>query len=240
MMDEEEPLQPPLPLQEPQPPLPPRPHRRGPKIEIHHSSFVPKPQTQWPDGQPHVDPPADPNLPDFDYTLEDINDPNVKILVDRHDRYVISTFSKAFLPNRLATESITAVIEARYQKPWLSWGAIIAEGKNMANNKPRDEFWNMFKEKCTWKKEEDGDISKVFDSASSKRLSSMLSLARKKRGPNDENRPHWIGDGTWRELCKKWDLKEYQDKCKKNRDNRRSEKATTSVHSGGVCKCWYI
>jgi len=49
------------------------------------------------------------------------------------------------LPNRLATESITAVIEARYHKPWLSWGDIIKEGKNMDNNKPRDEFWNMFK-----------------------------------------------------------------------------------------------
>jgi len=37
------------------------------------------------------------------------------------------------------------VIEARYHKPWLSWGDIIKEGKNMDNNKPRDEFWNMFK-----------------------------------------------------------------------------------------------
>jgi len=64
-MDEEEPPQPPPPLQ------PPRPHGRGPKITIHHSSFVPMPPAQRPDGQPHVDlpygqphvdPPADPNL----------------------------------------------------------------------------------------------------------------------------------------------------------------------------------
>ena len=50
-----------------------------------------------------------------------------------------------FLPNRLATESITTVIEGKYQKPWPSWGDITKEGKNMANNKPRDEFWNTFK-----------------------------------------------------------------------------------------------
>jgi hypothetical protein len=61
------------------------------------------------------------------------------------DQQLSFFFSFRFLPNRLATESITAVIEARYQKPWLSWGEIINEGKNMANNKPRDEFWNMFK-----------------------------------------------------------------------------------------------
>jgi len=88
-MDEEEP---------PQPPPPPqtlRPHRRGPKITIHHSSFVPMPQTQRPDGQPHVDPPADPNLLDFDYTLEDLHDPNARILVDRHDSYVVGTFANA-------------------------------------------------------------------------------------------------------------------------------------------------
>ena len=53
------------------------------------------PQTQWPDGQLQLDPPVDPNLPDFDYTLRDISDPNVKILVDQHGRYVISTWSDA-------------------------------------------------------------------------------------------------------------------------------------------------
>jgi hypothetical protein len=37
------------------------------------------------------------------------------------------------------------VIEARYQKPLLSWGDITTEGKNTDNNKPRDEFWNSFK-----------------------------------------------------------------------------------------------
>jgi hypothetical protein len=53
------------------------------------------PQTQRPDGQPQLDPPADPNLPDFDYILRDISDPNVKIFVDRHDRYVISSWYEA-------------------------------------------------------------------------------------------------------------------------------------------------
>jgi hypothetical protein len=51
------------------------------------------PQTQRPDGQPQLDPPADPNLPEFEYTRLDIFDPNVKILVDRHDRYVITAVS---------------------------------------------------------------------------------------------------------------------------------------------------
>jgi len=64
---------------------PPRSHKRGSKITIHHSSFVPMPQTQRPNGQQHVDPAVDPNLSDFAYTLQDISDPNVKILVDRYD-----------------------------------------------------------------------------------------------------------------------------------------------------------
>jgi len=46
-----------------------------------------------------------------------------------------------FLPNRLVTEAITIVIQAVYKKPWLTWGAIKFEDKNMVNQvKPSDEF----------------------------------------------------------------------------------------------------
>jgi len=44
------------------------------------------PQTQWPYGQLQLDPPADPNLPDFNYTLRDISDPNMKILAVRRSK----------------------------------------------------------------------------------------------------------------------------------------------------------
>ena len=85
-MEEEEQPHPPLPLQPPQQRYAPRSTRRGPKITVHHSSFVPMPQTQRPDGQLQLDPPADPNLPDFNYTLPDISDPNVKILAVRRSK----------------------------------------------------------------------------------------------------------------------------------------------------------
>jgi len=91
----------------------------------------------------------------------------------------------------------------------------------------------FLQEKCTWRKDEDGVISKAFDSACSTRLSSMLSDARNNRGPKDEIRPDWIGEGTWRKLCEKWNTPEYQKKCAQNKANRRSEKAATSTHSVG-------
>jgi hypothetical protein len=91
----------------------------------------------------------------------------------------------------------------------------------------------FLQEKCTWKKDEDREISKAFDSACCTRLSSMLLVARNKRGPNDENRPKWIGEGTWPELCKKWNTPEYQKKCAQNKLNRHSAKAVTNTHSGG-------
>jgi len=61
----------------------------------------------------------------------------------------------------------------------------------------------------------------------------MLSDARNNRGPKDEIRSDWIGEGTWRELCEKWNTPEYQKKCAQNKANRCSEKAATSTHSGG-------
>jgi hypothetical protein len=85
-----------------------------------------------------------------------------------------------------------------------------------------------------WKKDEDGENSKVFDKACSKRLSGMLFVARNKRGANDENRPKWIGEGTWAELCKKWNTPEYKKKCAQNAANRGSERAATITHSGGL------
>lgn len=62
----------------------------------------------------------------------------------------------------------------------------------------------------------------------------MLSSARNKRNSNNERtRPHWIGEGTWPELCQKWDKPEYQSKCQKAKDNKLSAKGITSTHSGG-------
>ncbi|XP_020205872.1 uncharacterized protein LOC109791032 [Cajanus cajan] len=132
---------------------------------------------------------------------------------------IIEPCNDGFYPSRVASKAITKTIKQQYVQPWLTWGAMSDEEKNV--------FFQRFKRKVTWRPEHDEKIRRIFNTKASHRLSEMFLEARK-----TGKKPTWMFDRVWHELLAKWNQPEFRSKSARNQKNRASEKGG-SLHTGG-------
>ncbi|GAU32291.1 hypothetical protein TSUD_63080 [Trifolium subterraneum] len=171
---------------------------------------------------------------DDDHEDEEIDealllDPEEELLVDRYHRAIIMPYSaREFQPQNPASKAINYALKSKFQHPYENWTAV-KENKDGWN-----QFWNGFREKVTWHRRHRAAIKSIFNKKAAKRLSGLLSDARKMIEKDPSNLPKWLAGGSSSTLVSKWASPEYQAKCQRNKQNRDTEQAKSScVHLGG-------
>lgn len=83
----------------------------------------------------------------------------------------------------------------------------------------------------SWEAADHGVIRKNFEQRASKLYRNMMFNARKSR----PNKPGWCGEADWIELQRIFDSPEFQEKARKNSENRRAAIGQTGypLHTGG-------
>ncbi|XP_045805091.1 uncharacterized protein LOC123898230 [Trifolium pratense] len=198
---------------------------------VYHSNLVPVPTTVPGEGdqqEEQVDDGIDHE--DDEINVEDLMDPKDRILVDRHDRIIITPHGTDFQPQKATSAAISFILQGNYQEPWLTWGEI--KKAKIGQEQVWDRFWKAFKMKCTWFRDiNEKTMITIFDHKCSKRLSTLLGDARTLFYENKEP-PAWIGPGdVWTELKRRWSTPAYMAKCNRNKQNRVG--SNLSVHTGG-------
>ncbi|XP_068474617.1 uncharacterized protein [Phaseolus vulgaris] len=121
--------------------------------------------------------------------------------------------------NGVASQAITFIIKQQYCQPWLTWGSMTDED--------REIFFKRFKKKVCWKPEHEERIKKNFHSKAAHRLSEMFMEARK-----NGKKPIWMFDDVWTSLLSQWNSPDFRSKCSQNQKNRTSDTGG-SLHTGG-------
>ncbi|CAL5205242.1 unnamed protein product [Lathyrus oleraceus] len=147
-------------------------------------------------------------------------------------RYFIEPCGKSFSPSRPAAQCVKHVIQQMYKKAWKSFKELSKDEK--------DEWFDKFKEKCTWNVMDEYMIRKNYRGRTSVRLSDML---RRVRLDWEERniRPNWIGKEVFDELLAYWATDNFKAKSQKAKDMRASERggclnATGSISIGEHAK----
>ncbi|XP_020207680.1 uncharacterized protein LOC109792666, partial [Cajanus cajan] len=94
---------------------------------------------------------------------------------------MIEPCNDGFYPSRVASKAITLTIKQQFVEPWMTWGAMTEEQK--------DIFFQRFKKKVSWRAEHEEKIKKIFHTKASHRLSEMFKKARQINKKSD-----WIFD----------------------------------------------
>ncbi|KAK7346983.1 hypothetical protein VNO80_21507 [Phaseolus coccineus] len=95
--------------------------------------------------------------------------------VDDEGKYIIEPIGKDWSPAQRAVDGINYVIQSQFRGVFHSYG--------MIPSADREEWFRIFKEKCTWEARHEQHIRKKFDSHCSKHLAEILTQA-KKFGPD--------------------------------------------------------
>ncbi|GAU10732.1 hypothetical protein TSUD_424750, partial [Trifolium subterraneum] len=133
-----------------------------------------------------------------------------------------------FQPQNPASKAINHAIKSKFQHPYENWTEVKADEAGW------NQFWNGFREKVTWHRRHRAAIKSIFNKKAAKRLSGLLSDARKKIEKDPRNPPKWLVGGSSSTLVTKWGSPEYKEKCQRNKANRDTEQAKSScIHTGG-------
>ncbi|KOM57492.1 hypothetical protein LR48_Vigan11g052500 [Vigna angularis] len=133
-----------------------------------------------------------------------------------HDPPWIESYSKGFIPSRVASEAITRSIKQQFLSPWPTCMFI-----------NQCLFCLMLQMKVQWKPEHETQIQRNFHMKAFHRLSEMFRDAR-----NIREHPYWLGEHIWNSLLAQWNSVEFRNKCAKAQRNRVFEKGGT-LHTGG-------
>ncbi|XP_058784668.1 uncharacterized protein LOC131659502 [Vicia villosa] len=136
-------------------------------------------------------------------------------------RYYITPVGNNFTPSRTSAKCVSYVIQQMYKDAWTRFGEV----------PNRDDWFNKFKEKCTWDILSEKVVKKVFFIRASKTLSDTLRRVRK-RWERDGSIPPWMGKETLDKLLVYWDTPEFKAKSKSAKKMRASEKGG-HVNAGG-------
>ncbi|XP_058724947.1 uncharacterized protein LOC131596337 [Vicia villosa] len=136
-------------------------------------------------------------------------------------RYYITPVGHNFTPSRTAAKCVSYVIQQMYKDAWTRFGEV----------PNKDDWFQKFKEKCTWDVLSEKAVKKVFFTRASKRLSDTLRRVRK-RWERDSSYPAWVGKDTLDKLLVYWDSPQFKAKSESGKKMRASEKGG-HVNAGG-------
>ncbi|KOM32335.1 hypothetical protein LR48_Vigan01g189100 [Vigna angularis] len=136
--------------------------------------------------------------------------------LDDEGKYIIEPVGEGWSPAHRAIDGINYVIQSQFRGVFHSYGSIpLAD---------RQEWFRMFKEKCTWDARHEQHIQKRFDSHCSKHLGDILSQVR-----NTRKKPQWMKVEDWIELLAYWDTPSFKNISARNKANRTSSKGRTDT-----------
>ncbi|XP_027915450.1 uncharacterized protein LOC114174917 [Vigna unguiculata] len=150
---------------------------------------------------------------------DDDQDGQTEDLLDDEGKYIIEPVGNGWSPAHRAHDAINYVIQTQFRGVFHSYGIIpLAD---------RQQWFRVFKEKCTWDARHEQHIQMRFEAHCSKHLGDILSQVR-----NTRKKPQWMKVEDWIELLAYWDTPSFKNISARNQANRTPNRGIT-VNTGG-------
>ncbi|WJX72945.1 hypothetical protein P8452_56778 [Trifolium repens] len=147
---------------------------------------------------------------------------NVPPIVHKKDdngKIIIKPFGKTLIPASEVATAINYAIRKQFNTPIYNWTEL--------DDDTYKKWFGFFKEKLSWDPRDHEFVEKAFKTKGAKRLSDMLTKARKKK-----TRPAWITRVAWTGLEDEWKKEKFLKISKQNKANRASKKGG-ALHTSG-------